>query len=67
MVGNIEVNNKRIERQNNIVVYNLQENDSNSKAIDKELILKMLKEISNKYLDNEIIEFFRMFIGQDQS
>ena len=60
MVGTIEVNNKRIERQNNIIVYNLQENDSNSKVKDKELILKMLKEISNKDLDNEIIEFFRL-------
>ena len=60
VVGTIETNNKRVERQNNIVVYNLQENDLNSKAKDKEEILKLLKEVSSKDLDTEIMEFFRM-------
>ena len=43
----IELNAERILKKNNIVAYNVPENEANSKSKDKECILKLLKEITN--------------------
>lgn len=56
----VEVNEERMKRQNNIVVFNLAENDANSKSDDKDLILKLLMEVTNRDITKDIVEIFRM-------
>ena len=55
-----EVNDERMKRQNNIVVFNLAENDANSKSEDKDLILKLLMEVTDRDMAKDIVEIFRM-------
>ena len=38
---NIELNSERMVRKNSIVAYTIPENESNSKSIDKESVLKL--------------------------
>ena len=47
-------------KENNIVILNLPEESDNSKVKEKELILKLLKEISIKKMDKEVVDMFRM-------
>ena len=51
----MELNAERILRKNNIVAYNVPENEANSKSKDKESIIKLLKEITNIDVESEIV------------
>lgn len=53
----IESSDEKLKRRNNIVIYNLPEN---SKAKDKDMILKLMKEITGQELDASLKDFFRM-------
>ena len=52
----IEMNNDRQRRQNNIIVYNLTEDVGKS----KEVVSKLLKEVTGKKIEKEILELFRI-------
>lgn len=54
----IEINIERERRQNNIIVYNLTEDVGKSK--EKELVSKLLKEVTGKKIEKEILEMFRI-------
>lgn len=47
---------KDYKRLNNIVVYNLTEGSDNSKVKEKELVLKLLKEISSKKMEEKRLQ-----------
>ena len=46
-------------KESNFFVFNLSEESANSKVTEKEPILKLLKEISNKEMDREVVDRFR--------
>ena len=54
----IEMNNDRQRRQNNIIVYNLTEDVGKSK--EKEVVAKLLKEVTGRKIEKEISEMFRI-------
>lgn len=54
----LELNSERQKRQNNIIVYNLTEDVDKSK--DKEVVFKLLREVTNKKIEKEIVEAFRL-------
>ena len=54
----IEMNNDRQRRQNNIIVYNLMEDVGKSK--EKEVMAKLLKEVTGRQMEKEIMEMFRI-------
>lgn len=54
----IEINNERQRRQNNVIVYNLTEDSGKSK--EKELVSKLLKEVTGKKIEKEILEMYRI-------
>lgn len=59
-----EASTDRLNRRNNIVVYNMLEKET--KSADKEEILKMLKEIAGRDFNDEI-EFLRLGRKNDES
>ena len=54
----IKMNNDRQRRQNNIIVYNLTEDVGKSK--EKEVVAKLLKELTGRKIEKEISEMFRI-------
>ena len=54
----LEMNNERQRRQNNIIVYNLTEDVGKSK--ENELVSKLLKEVTGRKIEKEILEMFRI-------
>ena len=50
-----EHKSERMAKKNNIVAYNVPENESNSKYKHKESLLKLFKEITNMDMEREII------------
>ena len=54
----IEMNNDRQRRQNNIIVYNLTEDVGKSK--EKEVMAKLLKEVTGRKIEKEISEMSRI-------
>ena len=50
-----EHESERMAKKNNIVAYNVPENESNSKYKHKETLLKLFKEITNMDMEREII------------
>lgn len=57
---NVSYVNERSLRKNNIVIYNVPENESNSRLKDRDFVLNMMKEISGKDMKDNINELFRM-------
>ena len=52
------MNNGRQRRLNNIIVYNLTEDVGKSK--EKEVMAKLLKEVTGRKIEKEILEMFRI-------
>ena len=61
----IEVYNERFERQKN-TIYNLPKESNNTKVKEKELIQKIVQEISNKKLDKEILDVLGIIIRNEE-
>ena len=56
----LDVAADRQGRRNNMVAYNLLENDQNSRVKDKESVLKLLEGITEMKLEKEIVEVYRL-------
>ena len=57
---NIRGTQRNTEGQNDLVIYNLKEDVTNSKSVDKELVVKTPEKVTSKNMDKEIIEIFRI-------
>ena len=56
----IDINNDRQRRKNNIVAFNVPENETNSRLKDKEIVLKILLEVSGMDMEGDVVDVFRM-------
>ncbi|ESN98140.1 hypothetical protein HELRODRAFT_177383 [Helobdella robusta] len=58
--NHLDVANERDIRRNNLVIFNIPENESFSWKADKEKVLQLLKEITDENLEKEVSNVFRL-------